>query len=93
MLTVRWWWAFSVSNILWAETCPYVFFCPKPKFLTKEERTAEALRKRQQEADEIRQRMEEEKKKRTEFGKEASKAFDDVRKMDKDQDRDKEIFR
>jgi ATP-dependent RNA helicase DDX23/PRP28 len=65
----------------------------KPKFLTKEERTAEALRKRQQEADEIRQRLEEEKKKRAEFGKEASKAFDDVRKMDKDQDRDKDIFR
>jgi len=65
----------------------------KPKFLTKEERTAEALRKRQQEADEIRQRMEEEKKKRAEFGKEASKAFDDARKMDKDQDRDKDIFR
>ncbi|GFG36863.1 hypothetical protein Cfor_08673 [Coptotermes formosanus] len=65
----------------------------KPKFLTKEERTAEALRKRQQEADEIRQRLEEEKRKRTEFGKEASKAFDDVRKMDKDQDRDKDIFR
>ena len=37
--------------------------------------------------------MEEEKKKRAEFGKEASKAFDDVRKMDKDQDRDKDMFR
>jgi hypothetical protein len=37
--------------------------------------------------------MEEEKKKRADCGKEASKAFDDVRKMDKDQDRDKDIFR
>jgi len=37
--------------------------------------------------------LEEEKKKRAEFGKEASKAFDDVRKTDKDQERDKEIFR
>jgi hypothetical protein len=37
--------------------------------------------------------MEEEKKKRADFGKEASKALDEVRKMDKDQDRDKEIFR
>jgi phage-related tail protein len=54
---------------------------------------AEAIRKRQQEADEIRQRMEEEKKRRTEFGKEATKAFDDTRKMDKDQDRDKDSFR
>jgi hypothetical protein len=37
--------------------------------------------------------LEEERKKRAEFGKEASKAFDDVRKMDKDQDREKEMFR
>lgn len=54
---------------------------------------AEALRKRQQEAEEMRQRMEEEKRRRADFGKEASKAFDDVRKMDKDQDRDKDSFR
>lgn len=65
----------------------------KPKFLTKEERTAEALRKRQEEAEEIRRKMEEEKKKRAEFGKEATKAFDDVRKTDKDLDRDKDGFR
>jgi hypothetical protein len=37
--------------------------------------------------------MEEEKKKRAEFGKEATKAFDDVRKADKDLDRDKDSFR
>jgi ATP-dependent RNA helicase DDX23/PRP28 len=66
---------------------------PQPKFLTKEERVAEALRKRQQEADELRRRMEEEKKRRTEFGKEATKAFDDVRKTDKDPERDKDSFR
>ncbi|PNF39597.1 putative ATP-dependent RNA helicase DDX23 [Cryptotermes secundus] len=65
----------------------------KPKFLTKEERAVEALRKRQQEVEEIRRKMEEDKKKRTEFGKEATKAFDDVRKADKDLDRDKDGFR
>jgi hypothetical protein len=37
--------------------------------------------------------MEEEKKRRAEFGKEATKAFDDVRKTDKELDRDKEGFR
>ncbi|XP_052131167.1 probable ATP-dependent RNA helicase DDX23 [Frankliniella occidentalis] len=41
----------------------------RPKFLTKEERAAEALRKRQEEADEIRKRQEEERQKRLEFSK------------------------
>ncbi|KAI5705520.1 hypothetical protein M8J76_011932 [Diaphorina citri] len=44
----------------------------KPKFLTKEERAAEALRKRQAEVEEMRKKMEEERKKRQEFTKEAS---------------------
>lgn len=53
----------------------------KPKFLTKEERAAEALRKRQQEVDSIRQKMEEEKRKREEFAKEANaKALEDSRR-------------
>ena len=41
----------------------------------------------------MQQRLEEEKKKRSEFFKEASEAFDDVRKMEKDQDRDKDVIR
>ncbi|KAK3912947.1 Pre-mRNA-splicing ATP-dependent RNA helicase prp28 [Frankliniella fusca] len=39
----------------------------RPKFLTKEERAAEALRKRQEEAEEIRRKQEEERQKRIEF--------------------------
>ncbi|PNF19799.1 putative ATP-dependent RNA helicase DDX23 [Cryptotermes secundus] len=65
----------------------------KPKFLTKEERAAEALIKRKQEEEEIRRKMEEEKKRRAEFDKEAKKASDDMRKADKDLDRDKDGFR
>lgn len=44
----------------------------KPKFLTKEERAAEALRKRQAEVEEMRRKADEERKKRQEFTKEAS---------------------
>ncbi|XP_067009740.1 probable ATP-dependent RNA helicase DDX23 [Anabrus simplex] len=51
----------------------------KPKFLTKEERAAEALKRRQQEVEELRRKQEEERKKRSEFGKEALKT-DDARK-------------
>ncbi|XP_055352238.1 probable ATP-dependent RNA helicase DDX23 [Paramacrobiotus metropolitanus] len=43
----------------------------KPKFLTKEERVAEALRKRQEEANAMRARMDEERKKREQFEQEA----------------------
>lgn len=77
-----------VSDEVWT----HILFV-QPKFLSKEERAAEAIKKRQQEAEGIRQRMEDEKKRRADFGKEATKAFDDVRKMDKDQDRDKDSFR
>ncbi|XP_054269059.1 probable ATP-dependent RNA helicase DDX23 [Macrosteles quadrilineatus] len=49
----------------------------KPKFLTKEERAAEALRKRQAEVDEMRRKQDEERKKREEFAKEANKQMDD----------------
>nr|CAD7428826.1 unnamed protein product [Timema monikensis] len=56
----------------------------KPKFLTKEERAAEALRKRQAEVEEIRRKADEERKKRAEFG---LKPVEDGRKMDSDRDR------
>ncbi|KAG8231675.1 hypothetical protein J437_LFUL007449, partial [Ladona fulva] len=44
-----------------------------PKFLTKEERAAEALKRRAEEVEEIRRRQEEERKKRAEFNREASR--------------------
>ena len=43
----------------------------QPKFLTKEERVAEALRKRQEAADEARKKMDEDRKKQMDFMKEA----------------------
>ncbi|XP_046674796.1 probable ATP-dependent RNA helicase DDX23 [Homalodisca vitripennis] len=49
----------------------------KPKFLTKEERAAEALRKRQAEVEEIRKKQDEERRKRDDFAKEATKQNDD----------------
>ncbi|XP_039279809.1 probable ATP-dependent RNA helicase DDX23 [Nilaparvata lugens] len=53
----------------------------KPKFLTKEERAAEALRKRQEEVASIRQRQDEERKKRDDFAREAnSKTMEESRR-------------
>uniref|UniRef100_A0A1B6CIF5 Probable ATP-dependent RNA helicase DDX23 n=2 Tax=Clastoptera arizonana TaxID=38151 RepID=A0A1B6CIF5_9HEMI len=52
----------------------------KPKFLTKEERAIEALRKRQEEVDEIRRRQDEERRKREDFSKEVGKSSDDNRR-------------
>lgn len=49
----------------------------QPKFLTKEERAAEALRKRQAEVEEIRQKQDDERRKREDFAKEANKLGDD----------------
>lgn len=49
----------------------------KPKFLTKEERVAEALRKRQESADLQRQKMEEERKKQIDFMKAGKDAMVD----------------
>ncbi|CAF1302732.1 unnamed protein product [Adineta steineri] len=46
----------------------------KPKFLTKQEREAEALRRRQEEADSIRKRNDELRKKHAEFSKEGEQA-------------------
>lgn len=63
----------------------------KPKFLTKEERALEAIRKRQEEVNEIRKRVDEERKKRMDFGKEAIKSLESLRKQDSD--RSKESYR
>ncbi|KAH9518403.1 DEAD (Asp-Glu-Ala-Asp) box polypeptide 23 [Bulinus truncatus] len=60
----------------------------KPKFLTKEERIAEALRKRQEAADEARRKMDEERNKQIEFLK-AAKEFSDDRDRDRDRDRER----
>lgn len=65
----------------------------KPKFLTKEERALEALRRRQEEVDVMKKKLEEERKKRMEFGKEAIKSFETQRKSDKDSDRSKDYRR
>ncbi|XP_059174183.1 probable ATP-dependent RNA helicase DDX23 [Physella acuta] len=61
----------------------------KPKFLTKEERVAEALRKRQEAADEARRKMDEERKKQIDFIKAAKESSDD-RDRDRDRERDRE---
>nr|XP_018905630.1 PREDICTED: probable ATP-dependent RNA helicase DDX23 [Bemisia tabaci] len=70
----------------------------KPKFLTKEERAKEAMRKREQEVEEMRKRMEEERKKRLQFTREAHTSEtrrDDTRRQrenveDKEVSKDKE---
>eukprot|EP00794_Sanderia_malayensis_P003447 gene3447-3943_t len=49
----------------------------KPKFLTKEERAAEALKKRQMQVDEQKRQLEEERKKRDNYLKEADYSRDD----------------
>lgn len=45
----------------------YIVLVLQPKFLTKEQRVAEALKKRQEMADLQRQKMDEERKKQIEF--------------------------
>lgn len=45
----------------------FFFFLPQPKFLSKAEREAEALRRRQQEVEERQRLLEEERKKRKQF--------------------------
>ncbi|KAI1292817.1 putative ATP-dependent RNA helicase DDX23 [Halotydeus destructor] len=66
----------------------------KPKFLTKEERQAEAIKRRQEEADEQRKRLDDERKKRMEFMdkarqelREAEMRERDGRRMDRGRDR------
>lgn len=51
-----------------------LFIFIQPKFLTKEERVAEALRKRQDAADEARRKMDEERKKQIDFIKAAKES-------------------
>ncbi|XP_013064804.2 probable ATP-dependent RNA helicase DDX23 isoform X2 [Biomphalaria glabrata] len=62
----------------------------KPKFLTKEERIAEALRKRQEAADEARRKMEEERNKQLEFLKTAKEFSDDRDRGERDMYRERE---
>lgn len=61
----------------------------KPKFLTKEERAAEAIRKREAEAHEIRRKIEEERKRQMEFAREANadSRRDEMRNRDRDRER------
>ncbi|KAK3797894.1 hypothetical protein RRG08_007992 [Elysia crispata] len=61
----------------------------KPKFLTKEERVAEALRKRQEAADEARRKMEEERNKQMEFLKAASRGDDRDRDSYRERERER----
>ncbi|XP_065210782.1 probable ATP-dependent RNA helicase DDX23 [Planococcus citri] len=71
----------------------------KPKFLTKEERAAEALRKRQEEVDKMRKKMDEERKKRNEFAQASSESRkEEMRARDRERERkealeEKEIFK
>ena len=71
----------------------------KPKFLTKEERVKEALRKRQEEADKVRKARDDEVKKRQEFDREGRHQLREQereahyghrRDRDRDRDRDRE---
>jgi ATP-dependent RNA helicase DDX23/PRP28 len=59
-------------------------FTLQPKFLTKEERAVEAMKKRQEQVDELRRRQEEERNKRMNFEREAG----DSRKSDRERDRE-----
>lgn len=66
----------------------------KPKFLTKEERAAEALKRRQEQVDEQRKRQEEERKKQHEFLQQANvydarSSRDNYRDNYRDRDRDR----
>lgn len=62
----------------------------KPKFLTKEERAAEALKKRQKEVEEQRKRIEEERKKQLDFLNKAKDRDDRGDRRDRDRDRDRD---
>ncbi|KAF0300909.1 putative ATP-dependent RNA helicase DDX23 [Amphibalanus amphitrite] len=55
----------------------------KPKFLTKEERVAEALRKRQEAVAEQRRQQEEERQKRQEFAAEGQRSMDQQRRQER----------
>jgi len=59
-------------------------FTFQPKFLTKEERAQEALKRRQEQVDDLRKRRDEERNKRVNFERQA----EDSRKTDRDRDRE-----
>jgi len=59
----------------------------KPKFLTKEERAAEALRKRAEKVEEIRRVQDEEKKKRDDYNKEGRQELRDIERSQRDKGR------
>lgn len=58
---------FDIFKIFWKFSCNYSLFELQPKFLTKEERAAEALKRRQEAVEEQRRKQEEEKKKQLEY--------------------------
>ncbi|RXG60243.1 putative ATP-dependent RNA helicase DDX23 [Armadillidium vulgare] len=62
----------------------------KPKFLNKEERAAEALRKRQEQVEEIRRRQEEERRAREKMYQEGRKELEDALRKDDPKDRERE---
>ncbi|KAB7496058.1 putative ATP-dependent RNA helicase DDX23 [Armadillidium nasatum] len=62
----------------------------KPKFLNKEERAAEALRKRQEQVEEIRRRQEEERRTREKMYQEGRKELEDALRKDDPKDRERE---
>ena len=55
----------------------------KPKFLTKEERAAEALRRRAEQVEALRAVQDEEKKKREEFNKEGKQELRDMERANR----------
>ncbi len=60
----------------------------KPKFLTKEERIKEALRRRQEQVEQMRKGHDEERKKRDEFGREGRHQLREIEREMRDRDRD-----
>jgi len=60
----------------------------KPKFLTKEERAAEALKRRAEKVEEIRRVQDEEKKKRDDFNKEGKVELREIERAQRDRARD-----
>jgi len=59
----------------------------KPKFLTKEERAAEALKRRAEKVEEIRRLQDEEKKKREDYNKEGRQELRDIERSNRDKGR------
>merc|ERR1712106_346707 len=60
----------------------------KPKFLTKEERAAEALKRRAEKVEEIRRVQDEERKRREDFNKEGKVELREIERSQRDRVRD-----